>query len=156
MVSKWFIASLAGILMAAGLAYKAVEYKSTHDGPLKIVRYEPQEDHQEDVSELASGKGRKAVYFSAVWCMPCKQFLPIVKKEAWFSGIDWYYADVTQDHNEDIARKLGVFTGGNPPAYQLPHIIFLRKGEKVGELIGFPDRNPKETLEKAITDAYKK
>lgn len=151
MASKGFIAALASIALAAGLAYKTVEYRATHDGPLKIVRYEPQKAHASDVYDMLSGK-KAALYFSAVWCHPCKQFLPTVKENAKSSDIDWHYVDVTQRHNQDIARMFEVFTG-NPPAYQLPHIVFLEKGKKIGESKG---TMTKEELENKIKEIYKK
>jgi thioredoxin-like negative regulator of GroEL len=140
MASKGFIAGLAGIALAAGLAYKGVEYKSTHDGPLKIIE-------NNDVSEALSDK-KAAVYAGAVWCHPCKQFLPIVKKKAWFSGADWYYLDI--DKNTDAAKRLGIVDKDGK--YSVPEIVFLKKGTPVAELNGTATE---KELENKIKEAYR-
>lgn len=141
MVSKGFKVGLAGILAAAGITYKAADYHVKHDGPLEIVQ-------KNDGSDASTGDS--VLYFSAVWCAPCRYFLPDVKEVAgngWrqkhgirdLIGTEWFYIDI--DKNSAFAERYGI--------EKVPTIVMLKDGSEAARIVGTV---PKEELEKKIKE----
>ena len=83
--------------------------------------------HEEEVY-----KNEKAVIcFSAEWCSPCKKFAPIYSTYAnEYKDIKFYKVDI--DDSEDLVNKFNITS--------VPTFIFLKKGEKVYEIIGTDEK----------------
>jgi len=74
---------------------------------------------------------KKLLYFSAVWCGPCKQLGPIMNEIS--STIPVKKIDV--DQNPEMAQKYGV--------RNIPTVILINgQGQELAKKIGF---NPKQT-----------
>ena len=68
---------------------------------------------------------KKAKYFSAVWCGPCKVFKPIMK-ELSDEGYDIEFID--GDENQDLAVQYNIRS--------VPTTIIEEDGEEVSRIVG--------------------
>ena len=68
---------------------------------------------------------KKAKYFSAVWCGPCKVFKPIMK-ELSDEGYDIEFID--GDENQDLAVQYNI--------RPVPTTIIEEDGEEVSRIVG--------------------
>jgi len=68
---------------------------------------------------------KKAKYFSAVWCEPCKVFKPIMK-ELSDEGYDIEFID--GDENQDLAVQYNIRS--------VPTTIIEEDGEEVSRIVG--------------------
>lgn len=75
------------------------------------------------------------VDFNAAWCGPCKMMGPVLEELSgdYDGKVSFYAIDV--DANPDLAQKFSVMS--------IPNLVFLKKGEKVDESVGF---SPKDAL----------
>lgn len=75
------------------------------------------------------------VDFSAAWCGPCKMMAPVLEEisEQYEGKVSFFNMDV--DENQEIAASYGISS--------IPNLIFLKKGEKVSDSVGF---KPAEAL----------
>ena len=78
---------------------------------------------------------KKAKYFSAVWCGPCKVFKPIMK-ELSDEGYDIEFID--GDENQDLAVQYNIRS--------VPTTIVEEDGKEVGRIVGV------KTKEEMITE----
>ena len=78
---------------------------------------------------------KKAKYFSAVWCGPCKVFKPIMK-ELSDEGYDIEFID--GDENRDLAVEYNIRS--------VPTTIVEEDGKEVGRIVGV------KTKEEMITE----
>ena len=78
---------------------------------------------------------KKAKYFSAVWCGPCKVFKPIMK-ELSDEGYDIEFID--GDDNQDLAVQYNIRS--------VPTTIIEEDGKEVGRIVGV------KTKEEMITE----
>jgi thioredoxin 1 len=78
---------------------------------------------------------KKAKYFSAVWCGPCKVFKPIMK-ELSDEGYDIEFID--GDENQDLAVQYNIRS--------VPTTIIEEDGKEVGRIVGV------KTKEEMITE----
>ena len=67
---------------------------------------------------------KKILYFSAVWCGPCKMLGPIM--ESLSGQINYEKIDV--DNNQDLSIQYGV--------RNIPTLVLVENGEAVGRLVG--------------------
>lgn len=79
------------------------------------------------------------VDFNATWCGPCKMMAPVLEElSGEYEGrVSFFAIDV--DENQDLAAKFSVMS--------IPDLVFLKKGEKVDESVGFV---PKDKLKSWI------
>lgn len=67
------------------------------------------------------------LFFSAPWCIPCKNFYPtLVKLSEEFGEINFLKIDV--DESPEIPQEFGVKS--------IPTLVFLREGEFIDTVIG--------------------
>ena len=72
------------------------------------------------------------VDFSATWCGPCKQLLPIIEDLASEFRDRVQIAKIDLDENQEIAVRYGV--------QAVPSLLFFRGGEVVDRLVGVHPR----------------
>ena len=98
----------------------------------------------EDFNNKIKNEDVSVIQFSAAWCMPCKQLLPIMTKlsEEYNDKAGFYYADI-----EDA----GINTGSAAGIRGVPTVIIYKKGVEVDRKVGgVPESHMKEFLEKNI------
>ena len=71
---------------------------------------------------------KKILYFSGVWCQPCKQLGPIM--ESLSGQINYEKIDV--DNNQDLSIQYGV--------RNIPTLVLVENGEAVGRLTGLQQK----------------
>ncbi|HLC50749.1 MAG TPA: thioredoxin [archaeon] len=72
-------------------------------------------------------KGNVILYYSAIWCQPCRIYGPIVEDVS--KEIDKAkFLKVDVEKNQDIAMQFQVMS--------VPTLIFLKDGKQKNELIG--------------------
>ncbi len=72
-------------------------------------------------------KGNVILYFSAVWCMPCRVYGPVVEEESKTES-KAKFIKVDVDKHQDVAMQFGIMS--------VPTLIFLKNGRQKNELIG--------------------
>lgn len=93
---------------------------------------------------------RQILYFSAKWCLPCKQFNKVakaeLKKHGW--GVDEaklsYIKEIDADKYPELVEKYKV--------EELPTFIILENGVEIDRLVGWSNSN----IAKDITDFWGK
>ena len=98
----------------------------------------------DDFENKIKSEDVSVVQFSASWCMPCKNLIPIMNKfsDEYKNKANFYYADVEKD---------GINTGTTMSIRGVPTEIIYKKGIEVDRKVGgVPESNMKEFLEKNI------
>ena len=98
----------------------------------------------EDFNNKIKNEDVSVIQFSAAWCMPCKQLLPIMTKlsEEYNDKAGFYYAYI-----EDA----GINTGSAAGIRGVPTVIIYKKGVEVDRKVGgVPESQMKEFLDKNI------
>ena len=77
-------------------------------------------------------KGVVLVDFYADWCGPCRMTAPIIEELA--KEMERVtFVKVNVDENPQLAQRYGIFS--------IPTFLIFKNGEKVGEFVGFRDKN---------------
>jgi thioredoxin 1 len=83
--------------------------------------------HEITLESIKRTAGKLLVYFTALWCGPCKQITPYVEKLTEEQCISLVKVDM--EANQPIAVQLNVRS--------LPTLILFRNGAEVGRRVGF-------------------
>ena len=97
-----------------------------------------------DFEDKIKSEDVSVIQFSASWCMPCKNLIPIMNKfsDEYKNKANFYYADI-----EDGALNLGSSMG----VRGVPSTIIFKKGVEIDRLVGNPgEAKVKEFLDKSI------
>lgn len=79
-------------------------------------------------------------HFTASWCQPCKQLIPIMQKIAKeYPMINYHRVDI--DNNPDVAQQYGVRA--------VPTVLFEKHGTVVQQVVGL---QPMEYYEQIINN----
>ena len=90
----------------------------------------------------AAGDKLIVIDFFATWCGPCRTIAPVIDKMVTeYSDVTFIKIDV--DENEAVAEEYGISV--------MPTFIFLKKGQKLGEMTGANEANLKSNVEKYRT-----
>ena len=98
----------------------------------------------DDFENKIKSEDVSVVQFSASWCMPCKNLIPIMNKfsDEYKDKANFYYADIEEG---------GINTGSAAGIRGVPTVIIYKKGVEVDRKVGgVPESNMKEFLEKNI------
>ncbi|CDK28354.1 unnamed protein product [Kuraishia capsulata CBS 1993] len=92
---------------------------------------------KEEFQSVISSESLVVVDFFATWCGPCKMIAPLLEKfAAEYSSAAFYKVDV--DELPEVA-------GANEVS-SMPTILFFKKGEVVGKVIGANPAAIKQTI----------
>jgi thioredoxin 1 len=69
---------------------------------------------------------KEVLYFSAEWCVPCKQMKPIVEKMAGDTGISFKRVDIESDY--ELAERHKVRS--------VPTFVLVEDGAEISRTIG--------------------
>ena len=97
-----------------------------------------------DFEDKIKNQDVSVVQFSASWCMPCKNLIPIMNKfsDEYKDKAGFYYADIEDG---------GINTGSAAGIRGVPTVIIYKKGVEVDRKVGgVPEGHMKEFLEKNI------
>lgn len=95
-----------------------------------------EQTYQKDISE-----GQTILYFTGVWCGPCKMLRPVLEelseemKEVQIRKVD-------VDENQDLAANFGVMS--------VPTLLLFKDGEPIAQKFGYA---PKEAIAEWIKNA---
>ena len=98
----------------------------------------------DDFEGKIKGEDISVVQFSASWCMPCKNLIPIMNKfsDEYKDKANFYYADIEDG---------GINTGSAAGIRGVPTVIIYKKGIEVDRKVGgVPESHMKEFLDKNI------
>ena len=98
----------------------------------------------DDFENKIKSEDVSVVQFSASWCMPCKNLIPIMNKfsDEYKNKANFYYADIEEG---------GINTGSAAGIRGVPTVIIYKKGIEVDRKVGgVPESNMNEFLEKNI------
>ena len=98
----------------------------------------------EDFESKIKSEDISVVQFSASWCMPCKNLIPIMNKfsDEYKDKANFYYADIEDG---------GINTGSAAGVRGVPTFVIYKKGVEVDRKVGgVPESHLKEFLEKNI------
>jgi len=98
----------------------------------------------EDFDNKIKNENISVVQFSAAWCNPCKQLVPIMTKlsDEYKDKAGFYYADIEDG---------GINTGSAAGVRGVPTVIIYKKGVEVDRKVGgVPESHMKEFLNKNI------
>lgn len=82
----------------------------------------------------------RATYFSAPWCMPCKNFKPIAFGKMTEAGVR--FEEINVDENIELVGALDVMS--------LPTIIFENGEDEFARVIGASSKQLQEALDKSM------
>ena len=98
----------------------------------------------EDFDTKIKNEDISVVQFSASWCGPCKQLVPVMTKlsEEYKDKAGFYYADIEDG---------GINTGSAAGIRGVPTVIIYKKGVEIDRKVGgVPESHMKEFLDKNI------
>lgn len=78
--------------------------------------------------------------FYADWCGPCKRIAPILEAISDAKQDSIVVIKVNVDDNEELVARFTIKV--------MPTFIFIRRGEKIDELVGASENNLKELIDK--------
>ncbi|KAG1459627.1 hypothetical protein G6F56_006122 [Rhizopus delemar] len=82
---------------------------------------------QQEYNDIIAKNDFVLVDFTATWCGPCRMITPVLEKLAAVYG-NVVFVKVDVDELADVASANNIRA--------MPTLFFLKKGEKVGEIVG--------------------
>ncbi|MCK4517482.1 thioredoxin family protein, partial [Candidatus Babeliales bacterium] len=104
---------------------------------IKVSSVEDFEKYKKDSKNLV-------IKFFAAWCGPCKTLTPIYVEVAkgFVSEVAFLSVDVGDSEGQKIAAQYGV--------QAIPHVVWLKDGEKVDEQMGLASRGTYESKTRKV------